>query len=240
MKIKNLSESFPSDVPTAVQEFKMKVAKNAEPKNVGIRKIADTQYEIFNKLGDPLGVIDVDTGAETVYESLNEGENREWTRVESKSVRDSDGFWTEYTMYKNNAGEYIFMFGDSEIYDPDPMYADFETDSEKEAREWMDSYEGFEEEEEDEEEYNFVYEELKGDPDLFKAQELELAGRKRSARLAREGKTDTVHFGSIPLKSKDFMMDADCSYVGTDDEYDVDIYVMNSESPEYEFFAIRA
>jgi hypothetical protein len=38
------------------------------------------------------------------------------------------------------------MFGDSDLYDPDEDYADHVTESENEAKEWFDSYYGFEDE----------------------------------------------------------------------------------------------
>lgn len=63
-----------------------------------------------------------------------------------KSVRDSDGFMTEYTMYyDSDLDRYVFVFGDTDLYDPNDGYEefDFECDSEKEAREWFDGYTGF-------------------------------------------------------------------------------------------------
>lgn len=66
-------------------------------------------------------------------------DNSEWIKLNRKYVRDTDGFYTDYTLYTNGS-EYICMFGDEEIYRPDPDYADFYTDSEEEAMEWFDSY----------------------------------------------------------------------------------------------------
>lgn len=69
-----------------------------------------------------------------------------WEYVTSKSVPDSDGFATDYTMYKNTyTGKYICMLGDNDVYEPDEAYADFECDSEAEAYDWFNSYEGFSE-----------------------------------------------------------------------------------------------
>ena len=68
-----------------------------------------------------------------------------WTEVDSKEVQDSDGFMTDYTWYTNGE-KHIFMFGDKELYEPDEDYADWETESDVEARDWFDSYEGFIEE----------------------------------------------------------------------------------------------
>lgn len=84
---------------------------------------------------------DIDVNEEN-YENYEE-----WEEIDSKSVTDSDGFLTDYTLYFNGT-TYITMFGDKEIYEPDIEYADFESDSESEAREWFDSYEGFTDEDE--------------------------------------------------------------------------------------------
>lgn len=77
-------------------------------------------------------------------------EETPYYKVASKSVMDSDGFWTEYTMYYNeDEDNYFFIFGDSDIYGPDPAYADWECETNDEAVEWYNSYNGFEDEEED-------------------------------------------------------------------------------------------
>ena len=89
--------------------------------------------------------------------------------VDSKKVKDSDGDWTDYTMYmkveadpkdwfqflktvdKNNIEipedfikGYVFVFGDKDFYDPYDEDFDWECETEKEAEEWFDSYTGFE------------------------------------------------------------------------------------------------
>lgn len=74
-------------------------------------------------------------------------EDSEWEILDRKSVQDSDGFYTDYTMYRkmiDGAYVYICMFGDSDIYEPSLSYADFETDDASEAYEWFESYRGFE------------------------------------------------------------------------------------------------
>lgn len=69
-----------------------------------------------------------------------------YIELANKMVYDSDGFTTDYTMYSTSDGDYYFcMFGDKDVYGPDPDYADFETWSEDEAWEWFNSYEGFNE-----------------------------------------------------------------------------------------------
>lgn len=73
-----------------------------------------------------------------------------WKKVDSKEVKDSDGFMTEYTWYTNDAEDtHIFIFGDSDIYGPDDSYADAEFDSYDLAKEWFDNYYGFDYDEED-------------------------------------------------------------------------------------------
>ena len=63
--------------------------------------------------------------------------------IDSKTVIDSDGFNTEYTMYYDESEDkYVFVFGDSDLYSPYDGYFDFECDTEQEAYEWFDSYVG--------------------------------------------------------------------------------------------------
>lgn len=99
---------------------------------------------------------EVDDDAQTIaddaveeYESaLDETLDEKYTEIRSKSVLDSDGFTTDYTMYRDNTtGTYFFMFGDKDIHDPDPAYADWECETREEADEWFDSYNGFDEDE---------------------------------------------------------------------------------------------
>lgn len=81
-----------------------------------------------------------------------EDDEEEFTEIASKSVPDSDGFLTDYTMYRNTTtGEYVFIFGDKDIYTPENKDFDWSCDTEKEAWEWYDSYEGISDEDEDEE-----------------------------------------------------------------------------------------
>lgn len=71
-------------------------------------------------------------------------ENSPYTEIASKSVPDFDGFMTDYTMYMNiNTGEYVFILGDKDIYTPEDGNFDWECETEEEAREWFDSYNGY-------------------------------------------------------------------------------------------------
>lgn len=99
--------------------------------------------------------------------------------LDSKPVRDSDGFWSEYTMYmevvcpttdwvkflksdRARKGDipdewidrYVFIFGDRDMYEPEDGGFDWECESEKEAYEWFDNYNGFEDEDEEDNDYS--------------------------------------------------------------------------------------
>ena len=63
----------------------------------------------------------------------------EWTELANKRIKDGDGFYTDYVLYTDGY-HYICMFGDRDLYTPDPDYADFETTSESEAWEWFNSF----------------------------------------------------------------------------------------------------
>lgn len=72
--------------------------------------------------------------------------------IDRKTVYDSNGFTTEYSMYYDSLEDkYVMVFGDSDLYRPEDEYYDAEFDDEKTAREWFDNYRGFE----DEDDYNF-------------------------------------------------------------------------------------
>ena len=90
-------------------------------------------------------------GLNKIHDSFTENydykdSKTDWELVKGKYVKDSDGFLTEYTWYTDGT-KHIFMFGDSDIYTPDEDYADHIAESDSEAEEWFDSYNGFEEEE---------------------------------------------------------------------------------------------
>ncbi len=72
----------------------------------------------------------------------------DWYKMDRKIVKDSDGFNTEYTWYANEDDTlHVFIFGDADIYDPYNTEPDFETDDYDAAKEWFDSYTGFEDDE---------------------------------------------------------------------------------------------
>lgn len=70
--------------------------------------------------------------------------------IASKSVPDSNGFYTDYTMYRDiETGEYVFVFGDKDVYTPDQGYFDWTCDTEEEAWSWYDNYTGLADEDND-------------------------------------------------------------------------------------------
>ncbi len=91
-------------------------------------------------------------GLDKIHDSLTENfdykdnDSAKWRLVKTKSVMDSDGFMTEYSWYTDGE-KHIFMFGDSDIYEPDEDYADWVAESEKEAEDWFENYKGFDDEE---------------------------------------------------------------------------------------------
>ena len=65
--------------------------------------------------------------------------------IDSKEVMDSDGFYTEYTMYYDTLeNRYVFVFGDSDIYKPEDEDFDWECETRDEAEAWFNAYNGFE------------------------------------------------------------------------------------------------
>lgn len=93
-----------------------------------------------------------------------------WAFVKSKSVKDFDGFYTDYSMWieKENGvatDHYVFIFGDSDVYNPNNSDFDWECDSKEEAEEWFDNYSGFEEDDEYEDWHDTADQEQVDQPD---------------------------------------------------------------------------
>ena len=74
-----------------------------------------------------------------------------WILVETKSVQDYDGFYTDYTLwYNENVDEWVTIFGDNDLYNPTNKYSDAEFGhNEDEAYEWFESYSTEEDDDED-------------------------------------------------------------------------------------------
>lgn len=74
----------------------------------------------------------------------------EFRKVASKSVMDSDGFYTDYTWYKlidayGDEGLNVFVYGDNDVYLPEDGDWDFAIYDDEEASAWFENYVGFEE-----------------------------------------------------------------------------------------------
>ena len=70
-----------------------------------------------------------------------------YEKVKGKSVTDSEGFITEYTMYYDtDEDKYVFVFGDSDLYNPNEGFDEFdwECETEEEAEDWYNDYNGLE------------------------------------------------------------------------------------------------
>ena len=73
--------------------------------------------------------------------SYEEEEKVEYEYIRSKSVQDSDGFMTDYTMYRQKGTDkYVFVYGDNDVYTADDGNFDYECEGEKEANDWFDHY----------------------------------------------------------------------------------------------------
>ena len=71
--------------------------------------------------------------------------------LDRKDVRDSDGFWTEYSLYYDALNDrWVTVFGDHELYTPEDGYHDAEFDNEEEAYEFFNDYEGIYDDEDEE------------------------------------------------------------------------------------------
>ena len=90
-----------------------------------------------------------DIGPELDEIDLDEYDEPYYMLVDRKNVRDSDGFWTKYSLYRYwPFDRYVTVFGDPDMYTPDDGDFDAEFDSEQEAYEWFENYTGFEDDDE--------------------------------------------------------------------------------------------
>lgn len=118
-------------------------------------ELEDAGYASIEKAKEFVDELENEAKGSYVRSSIDEDSN--WRELASKSVEDSDGFNTDYTLYTNGQ-TYICMFGDKDLYEPDASYADYETESEQDAWDWFNSYTGFADEEDGEAEYYDILE----------------------------------------------------------------------------------
>lgn len=161
-KTKKVSEKL--DIPDDWSKENKAVVKGLEKAAKSLLKdkwdeLSDKQqHDVVMALAkDLMKYLDNGKKSESVKESKRKIKERysddiRYVFKDIKSVRDSDGFMTEYTMYyDSDLDRYVFVFGDTDLYDPNDGYEefDFECDSEREAREWFDDYTGFDDDDDD-------------------------------------------------------------------------------------------
>lgn len=80
----------------------------------------------------------------TNSKDINEGLNNMYKKIKTKKVKDSYGFVDDYTMYEDDAGNYIFILGDPDFETPDNTKPDHEIKAGNEAKklayDWWKNY----------------------------------------------------------------------------------------------------
>lgn len=140
---RNYGKEIADKAIKAIQEIEDKVELEKILKNLGIISYDIERYikpEFWDEsLNEELGEYD--------DEFYKGDDGNFYKELKSKSVYDSDGFTTDYTLYMKvvpNGSradvEFVTVFGDNELYRPEDGYYDFETNSYEEAKEWFDNY----------------------------------------------------------------------------------------------------
>lgn len=133
----NIVDKFMPDAKKIDQEV-----YNLYAKNRGLKQYQEA-YDRWMDEADFSIENDDDEDVESAVDIDEETEDPNWICLNIKYVRDSDGMLTDYALYTNqDEDKYICMFGDTDLYPPDEMYADAEFDTEDEACEWFDNYVG--------------------------------------------------------------------------------------------------
>lgn len=116
--------------------------KDGKSYDIEVTQYSEGDYEIV--LDNISEIIEADIDVYENDDINDEDGSKQYLEIESKQVLDSDGFYTDYTMYfDSNTGEYVFVFGDKDIYSPADGNFDWQCETEEEAWEWFNSYEGF-------------------------------------------------------------------------------------------------
>lgn len=150
-----LADKFNPDVKESLKEDTVKqdnhwVNKGKEGTHGKFRtkKEADAQREAMFAQGFKEDLSTEDAFIENEDDWGNDDFDKadKWKFVKSKEVVDSDGFTTEYVWYKGvdpdtDKSINIFMFGDSDLYEPSIEDADWIEYDDLAAREWFDNYE---------------------------------------------------------------------------------------------------
>lgn len=104
--------------------------------------VSDMTGEIWDEIEeDAENALDEAESAATAYL---------WSKIDTKPILDTDGFWTEYSLWAYGPDQFFTFYGDTDIYSPDArpeegpeyweLYSDWSGDSEREALEWFDAY----------------------------------------------------------------------------------------------------
>jgi len=89
------------------------------------------------------------TSSEEIEGSIftEDEEDGQFELLDRKSVTDSDGFSTDYSLYYDVLNDrYVTVFGDRDFYRPEDGYFDYECENESEAWDWFENYTGFDDE----------------------------------------------------------------------------------------------
>lgn len=104
-------------------------------------------YESPETLENALASFDLETLQELedrIFNDFDIEDSERYKFEKSKSVMDSNGFYTDYTMYRDRKRDvYVFILGDNDIYNPDNTEPDWEVETRILADEWFNDYNGF-------------------------------------------------------------------------------------------------
>lgn len=134
------------------EQDKEKLAKMLS-ENVSTEKVHNYLLERFiqdkNKFVDDLQECDklfVKEDLSDIEEYDFDNSKSIYKEIKSKQIPDMDGFMTDYTWYLREPDQLnVFVYGDKDYYKPEDGYFDYETENTKEAEDWFNSYNGFEE-----------------------------------------------------------------------------------------------
>ena len=113
---------------------------------------------------------------------------------------------TDYTMYMNiNTGEYVFILGDKDIYTPEDGNFDWECETEEEAREWFDSYTGFEDDMDEAYEVDKVWGAVCSNRQDYMRKGLESGRIDPNVRYRKFGRDHSYVMGALRNNNKDMV-----------------------------------
>ena len=145
------------------------------------------------------------------FDAITIPEDERYEYIKSKTVLDSDGWRTDYTMYYDwEDDKYIFIFGDNDLYDPTNESPDWECDTEAEANDWFDNYTGFDDEEDFDECYlsetnnNTEEQELAEFLDWLKQEKIRVTDVNKKFKMIHIQNPDDLDMASWYLHDRDY------------------------------------